>query len=474
MIMVVMMLVIILLDYSYAIGVISTIAGTGSGGYSGDGGAATSAQLYGPSGVALDSSGNVYIGDGSNHRIRVITLPTPAPSAAPTPNPSLAPTPSPSMDSLSVSLLRKEDDCPACLSLNAPSAVYITTASVTPVLYLFGLLYDVPKVDGRFNINAAMSLLAITIIPALDCITNLMFMLISQFANAALLVVMMAFYFLPMLYFFVWLYRRRSLTPRLALLVTACQSCFDFDDNTVQSFFSSLLRAVLSALDVVFTLLWCGVGVFMYTFMIFTNSAQQRRWLSIWTGSSFEASEQESDEEDENVDEGEEDANLYVSAIDVIDKCTLNESVYIGALFGSIPQVIIQSINCHLTGEWTVISCISITCSCLNVLYFMCRLVISFQFDDTNDTIEAKEELKRGVESVLNDIDSLTLSQLKSKIRHLSIEESTSVDGRSQTRAATKASTPKQTGTRGNGRNKKPYFKSKTEAVEFDGAPLSI
>ena len=40
-------------------GIISTIAGTGTGSYSGDGGAATSAALYYPWGVALDTSGRV-------------------------------------------------------------------------------------------------------------------------------------------------------------------------------------------------------------------------------------------------------------------------------------------------------------------------------------------------------------------------------------------------------------------------------
>ena len=51
-------------------GAISTFAGTGTGGFSGDGGPAASAQLAGPRGVAVDGSGNVYIADYSNHRVR--------------------------------------------------------------------------------------------------------------------------------------------------------------------------------------------------------------------------------------------------------------------------------------------------------------------------------------------------------------------------------------------------------------------
>jgi uncharacterized protein (TIGR03437 family) len=54
-------------------GTISTVAGNGTAGYSGDTKAATSAELRGPTGVALDSSGNLYIADSGNHVVREVS-----------------------------------------------------------------------------------------------------------------------------------------------------------------------------------------------------------------------------------------------------------------------------------------------------------------------------------------------------------------------------------------------------------------
>ena len=74
-------------------GSISTVAGTGTAGYSGDGGAATSAQLSNPRGVALDGAGNLYIADTSNNRIRKVGPPPPPPPPArpPEPEPTVEP-----------------------------------------------------------------------------------------------------------------------------------------------------------------------------------------------------------------------------------------------------------------------------------------------------------------------------------------------------------------------------------------------
>jgi uncharacterized protein (TIGR03437 family) len=64
-------------------GIITTIAGNGNAGYSGDGGPATAASLYEPSAAALDSAGNIYISDQANGRIREVPAAVPSFTATP-------------------------------------------------------------------------------------------------------------------------------------------------------------------------------------------------------------------------------------------------------------------------------------------------------------------------------------------------------------------------------------------------------
>jgi sugar lactone lactonase YvrE len=57
-------------------GVITTVAGNGTAGYSGNGGLATHAELNDPDGVAVDTAGNLYIADSQNNVVRLVTAAT--------------------------------------------------------------------------------------------------------------------------------------------------------------------------------------------------------------------------------------------------------------------------------------------------------------------------------------------------------------------------------------------------------------
>jgi sugar lactone lactonase YvrE len=58
-------------------GAITTFAGTGERGYGGDGGPAGLASFYGPNDLVIDSKGNVYVADVNNHRVRKISAEPP-------------------------------------------------------------------------------------------------------------------------------------------------------------------------------------------------------------------------------------------------------------------------------------------------------------------------------------------------------------------------------------------------------------
>ncbi len=74
-------------------GIISTVAGTGEDGFSGDGGAATKAQLNRPHSIAFDNKGLLYVCDIFNHRIRRVDLSRsrPLPARASSSRPPTAP-----------------------------------------------------------------------------------------------------------------------------------------------------------------------------------------------------------------------------------------------------------------------------------------------------------------------------------------------------------------------------------------------
>ena len=100
-------------------GIISTVAGDGTPGYNGDGGAATSAELYSPEGVAVDSRGNLYIADYQNQRIRKVTYQSTTPQMF---TPAFMPAAGNYMSALTVTVS----------DATAGAAIYFTTNGSTP------------------------------------------------------------------------------------------------------------------------------------------------------------------------------------------------------------------------------------------------------------------------------------------------------------------------------------------------------
>src|SRR5215467_1968374 len=62
------------LRFDFTTKAISVIAGTGKAGYSGDGGPATSAQMNAPHEVRFDSKGNIFVAERDNHVVRYIDM----------------------------------------------------------------------------------------------------------------------------------------------------------------------------------------------------------------------------------------------------------------------------------------------------------------------------------------------------------------------------------------------------------------
>ena len=93
-----------------AAGVITTVAGTGTRGSDGDGGPAAAAQVGRPRGLALDGSGNLYIAEWGNSRIRKVG--PPAPPAAPVAPPH-EPEPAALARTLGLAFVLRQDDAPA-------------------------------------------------------------------------------------------------------------------------------------------------------------------------------------------------------------------------------------------------------------------------------------------------------------------------------------------------------------------------
>jgi sugar lactone lactonase YvrE len=104
-------------------GTITTVAGTGEQGYSGDGGPAVEARLHWPTGLVVDRAGNLYVADGVALRIRRIAASGLISTVAGTGEPGLAPDGTPAV---SAAMGRTDDHLPNGLAFDPAGRLHIT------------------------------------------------------------------------------------------------------------------------------------------------------------------------------------------------------------------------------------------------------------------------------------------------------------------------------------------------------------
>jgi sugar lactone lactonase YvrE len=135
-------------------GIITTVAGEGTREYKGDGGPAKSSGLDNPWGVAVDASGNIYIADSMNNRIRLINpkvlAPTTPPNTSPTPSPTRRPTHSPTSAVPYTNYPNINTPYPTIINTPAPTSaapMIVITADCIPSFftrnyYVYGIKYE--------------------------------------------------------------------------------------------------------------------------------------------------------------------------------------------------------------------------------------------------------------------------------------------------------------------------------------------
>ena len=133
--------------------------GTGIGGFAGDGGAGTQAQLNSPKGIAVDARGYLFIADTNNHRIRLLDLNSDLIQ-------TVAGTGSGQFDGEEGGALAVSLNAPHGLALSPTGTLLIADAAnhrIRELSVLFDLAFSLPAVpqarsfdfnaDGRFDFN---------------------------------------------------------------------------------------------------------------------------------------------------------------------------------------------------------------------------------------------------------------------------------------------------------------------------------
>lgn len=217
-----------------------------------------------------------------------------------------------------------------------------------------------------------IGLLAYILIPFVDNLTDVAFVLSTPFYNVALFIAFIVFLCLPGLFFFKTLLEKKAV-PRFYIVPMPKRLIFDKYDSLYKTIVGCILLLPFLVLNSPVLLPWLIIGSLLYQSKAFAVRGVANLWIHIWTGdywstsSSTDADMQKAHERRQK--------DLEFAKIHPIDEKVLNESINSHVAFETGPLVAVQFINNSLSNSWTPLAYFSMAFSIFNALSGLYRIV---------------------------------------------------------------------------------------------------
>ena len=221
----------------------------------------------------------------------------------------------------------------------------------------------VPKIIGW---KISIGLLAYVIIPLVDSLSDLAFIISQRFYSIGLFVPMVVCFCLPGLFFFKTLADKHA-SPRFYLVPMPASLIFDHYDTLYKLILGVLTLIPFLFLNSPLLLPWMIIGILLYSTKAFAVRPVSNLWLHLWTGDRWAKEGSPARERYDN--------DLVLAALHPIDERVLNESLYSHILGETFPILIIQIINNLLSGSFTPLGLFSVAFSVFNALSGLYRIL---------------------------------------------------------------------------------------------------
>lgn len=329
-------------------------------------------------------------------------------------------------------------DCPwynFSVTNDTLSIIELTLAFFYFAAHVVIVIYKSKKSTSNIydRLTIALGFLIYTVIPVLDTLTDLAYLLTVSFANLAVVVVACLCYLLPKFYFMRYLLWGTGSTNKQALVenhprvfIRPRFPFWDMPSSLLFSKYDVLYKYIVTLIvsfpyliiNCPFLLMWLLLGVFLFNIKVMAIVPIQKLWFYIWTHPSMEKQHYH--------------RMLLNSKKGVVDGKVLNESIYITALIETFPWIAIQVINNIATvgmSNWSPLAILSLVFSVSNAFLVFCRVCFYRCYKKRSRLIDAPIELSIAGISILDvQQEAIAPLSMSSTTNNESIDSAGSVD----------------------------------------------